>query len=90
MQLRKPSLTSAITKVEDNVETWLSCLLEPAPFVPTPDRLEQRALAFRLIEKLQHVIKQGETFALSTDPPDWLMEMVDHWTEVAPINRTGG
>ena len=31
--LKLPSEISAISRVENNVETWLNCLLEPAPFV---------------------------------------------------------
>ena len=77
--IRQASWTSAISRVDDNIETWLSCLLEPAPFVPLTDRWEQQALALRLIEALQRVIDSGETSTLSTAPPEWLMLMSEYW-----------
>ncbi len=77
--IRQPSLSSALSKVENNVETWLSSLLEPAPFVPNINRWEQRALALNIIEALQREIKNGESSALNGEPPDWLMSMVDYW-----------
>ena len=79
--IRQPSLTSAISKMERNVEAWLSCLLEPAPFVPVSSRWEHKALALRLIEDVRNEIQRGESSALSVAPPEWLMLMVEYWVK---------
>ena len=77
--MRQPSITSAITRVENNVETWLSCLLEPAPFVSESDRWDQKALGLGLIEAVRREIEHGESNTLSSAPPEWLMSMVEYW-----------
>ena len=78
-QLRHPSETSAISRVENSVETWLSCLLEPAPFVRASSRWAQRALALEIIESLRQNISHGESNTLTSDPPGWLMLMAEYW-----------
>ena len=77
--LKLPSEISAISRVENNVETWLNCLLEPAPFVRAPSRWAQKALALEMIEALREDIRRGESSTLASDPPDWLNPMVDYW-----------
>ena len=77
--MRQPSVTSAITRVENNVETWLSCLLEPAPFVSESHRWDQKALGLGLIEAVRREIEHGESNTLSSSPPEWLMSMVEYW-----------
>ena len=78
-RLRQPTLASAMSRVDNNVETWLSCLLEPAPFVRASDRWSQKALALKLIEAVRRGVESGESSALSAAPPAWLMRLVDYW-----------
>ena len=69
----------AIFRIENNVETWLSCLLEPAPFVRPSVRWSQRAVAFDIVDALRQKIELGEAGTLTNDPPDWLMELAGYW-----------
>ena len=77
--LRTPSETGAISRIENNVETWLSCLLDPAPFVRASSRWSQRALALEIIEALRQSIDMGESRTLTKDPPAWTMMLAEYW-----------
>ena len=65
----------------DNIELWLSHLLDPAPYLLEPNRLRYKALGLDIIDLIQYEIEEGERQAASEACPEWFRKLGEYWVK---------
>lgn len=71
-------------------EVWLSRLAEPQPYLHGPQNSERQALYDKLVPLIVQEIDSLAAWVMRSDPPDWLMSLVQQWmadgTPVVTLN----
>jgi hypothetical protein len=78
LQRKKIPIGSDLDAIE-NVEQWLTLLVDPAPWLTASNQQRNAALFIDVSQAIYEVIHAMQSKASVVPPPDWLFLLVNYW-----------
>jgi hypothetical protein len=72
-------LPSPLSTFDDNLELWLSYLIQPHPWLRESQNLKNQAAALDIIEAVRDVLTEKEHATIRNECPPWLQELTEFW-----------
>ncbi len=72
-------LPKQLTQQDNNVETWLTYLSQPNPWLKDLDILANKAAFLEITQVIVRVIQHEEESLLTQDLPSWLCSVLRYW-----------
>ena len=66
-------------RLGDNIESWMTYLSQPQPWLPEEDHLRNKALATEIRRHISDIISDLTMLSMESPAPEWLPSLIEHW-----------